>query len=258
MPKKSTRRSGHRSDTVSAILHELRLSDDAAELRHLIELCQRSRRTRTWLFSRFAVEPQSREKFRALLDGRPTPLDGLWSPDLQAEVISVAGRDQAADKRHGGLSSAEIWALIKGCQGGKSDPAAFILAQGLLRTISETGTMPVALWLPTLRYWTELVSDPSGTLMGELARALRLQHSQTTTTAADAVYPWKVHVLIYILQHPKPAYRVGELFDNLPEKFRRIRANGNHFVERREIRKFCEESGIARDKAAGVRSQARY
>lgn len=32
--------------------------------------------------------------------------------------------------------------------------------------------MPVALWLPTLRYWTELVSDPSGALMGELARAI--------------------------------------------------------------------------------------
>lgn len=233
---------------VSSLLHELRLHDDASEVRLFIDLCRTSLRVRTWLFSRFAREPKTQTAFRAFLRDPARPANELWSAALTREVLSAPERND--DGPFGGLSESAIWRLIQQLQAGRIDIMAFILVRMWRQLAVENRAPPAALWRATLEHWHGIASAPDDRAARDVARAVAF-FADKSPDAPVSDESWKVHVLLYILDHPRPRYRVGELFDNLPAKFRRTRANGNSFVERRELRKFCEQNGIRRDQRAG-------
>ena len=246
-----------RADELAALLHELSLHDDASELRHFAEVCRSSLRVRTWLFGRFAQEPETQQKFRTFLRDPSVPPDGLWSPVLEKEVASRPPPSPTAAGEFGGLSESAVWALIKLYQAGQMDVMTFLLVRVWLQIAAAGRSAPPALWRATLDHWAAIVGDGKDGLVRDLARAVAFFHERPDGLAdggdAESTDSWKIHVLLYILDHPQPCYRVGDLFDQLPAKFRRIRRNGNPCVERREIRIFCEKHRIRRDRRAGQR-----
>ena len=261
MPARKKDRSSAQARTtaLAALLHELSLHDDASELRQFVELCRSSLRVRVWLFTRFAQEPETQQKFRAFLKDPVSAPPGIWSPMLQAEVTSVPPRKAATNGRHGGLSAAAIWALIRQYQTKGVDVMTFLLVPVWRQMAAEKRRVPPALWRATLDHWAAIVGDGNGELARELMRAVAFFDERPSglpnRSAIESVDSWRIHVLLHILDHPQPSYRVGELFAHLPKQFRRLRSNGNPFVALREIRKFCELHGIRRDQRAGVRSR---
>jgi hypothetical protein len=238
------------AEDFDALLHELTLSDDAAELRHLVELCRHSLRIRAWLFGRFANDPATQSAFRALLsDPSGTAAhESVWSPVLQRQVLSKPGQPGEQPGRFGGLTEARILALIKRYQAGRIDGTVFFFVRCWLRFLASGRTaVPVALWRPTLQQWAAIMSDGTGRLAHHVASAVKFFHERSDRTIGEAdfgyTHSWKIHLLLFILEHPRTCYRVSELRDQLPEKFRG--------VDRKSIREFCQAHGIQRDVRAG-------
>jgi hypothetical protein len=253
-PKKPSSPLPDQADELAALLHELRLHDDASELRHFAELCRGSLRIRTWLFGRFAKEPETQAKFRAFLRDPDILPDGLWSPVLEREVASRPPPVPATDGPFGGLSEPAVWALIKQYQAGRINILTFLLVR-VWRQLQAAGrTPPPALWRATLDHWAALVADGGGRRLNDLKLAVGFfddRPGEPPDCAGVESDSWKIHLLLQILDHPQPCYRVSELYASLPEKFRRMRHNGNPFVDLREVRRFCEKHGIRRDQRAG-------
>lgn len=238
-------------DALAAALHELRLSGDAAGLRVLVHLCRRSDRVRRWITSRIGSD-ETRRRFTAFLDGNTDDI-ALWGAAVGAEVVSDPSPTKEETGPHGGLSQVQVWRLIKECQGSDANTALFLVTQTWHAVLAEGRPVPAALWLPTLECWHEMVADRSARKAQAFVKMLKLLDGRSTP-AGDS---WHIRVLLYILQHPQPRYRVGELLNSLPERFRRTRANGNLYVERREVRKFCDKCGIERDKTPGAPKRPR-
>lgn len=237
---------------LTALLHELRLHDDAAELRQLAELCRRSLRVRTWLFSRFAREPVTQDVFRAFLKDPSSSTAGLWSRVLAAEVASRP--DPAAPGPYGGLSETALWALLHELQAGGIDVRAFVLVR-LWRKLADGDRLPPpALWRVTLEYWRDIATARDAGPARQVAQAVKFFAEAEDGGPVDD--NWKLHLLLHILDHPQPSYRTRDLIAALPAKYRRLRANGNPFVDPREVRKFCHAHGIARDVRAGRPARA--
>lgn len=249
-----------KSDELAALLHELSLHDDASELRHFAEVCRRSPRVRTWLFSRFANERETRAKFRNFLNDPTASPEGLWSPLLEREVVSQPPQVPSTDGPYGGLSEAAVWALIQLYQAGRINVLTFLLVRVWRQLAAENRPPPPALWRATLEHWAALIGEGDGHLLRDLRLAVTFfqERPDDFTGGSDSDQDsWKVHLLLHILDHPQPCYRVGDLYAALPEKFRRSRRNGNPFVVLREIRRFCEKHGIRRDQRAGRRPSSK-
>jgi hypothetical protein len=227
---------------VGELLRELALPDDAADLRALADLCRRSLRVRAWLFGRFAREPATQAAFRLFL-ARPGP---LHPPPWRCPSVPVTGA--ASGGPHGGLSEMEILALIKGYQAGSLDVMAFVLIR-LWRRFLGSGRreVPFALRAATVRFWTALASDRTGQLARDLADVLQFFRERSGRVIGEGDFghacTWKIHLLVYLLDHPRAYYRLGELHESLPAKYRH--------VDRRELRDFCQRHGIRRDPRAG-------
>lgn len=237
-------------DNLGDLLHELTLPDDASELRHLVELCRHSSRIRAWLFGRFANDAGTQAAFRAVLTGAVGTVapGAVWSPVLQRQVLSQPGQSGGPPGRYGGLTEAGILTLIKRYQAGGIDETIFLLVRCWLRFRASGGqAVPVALWRPTLQQWAAITSDGSGERARHVARAVRFFHERSGRRIGEAdfgyTHSWKIHVLLFILERPQACYRVSELSDHLPVKFR--------LVDRKAIRKFCRDHGIRRDARAG-------
>jgi hypothetical protein len=142
----------------------------------------------------------------------------------------------------------EILALIKGYQAGSLDVMAFVLVR-LWRRFANAGSreIPFVLQAATMRYWATLASDRSGRIARDLADVLMFCRERAGRVIGEADFghasTWKIHLLVYLLDHPRPRYKLGELHHSLPAKYRH--------VDRRELRDFCQLHGIRRDQRAG-------
>jgi hypothetical protein len=227
---------------VSELLRELALPDDVADLRAMADLCRRSLRVRAWLFGRFAREPAAQASFRLFLTDPGSLHPPPWRCPLAHAIRSASGGS------HGGLSEMEILALIKGYQAGSLDVLAFVLVR-LWRRFLGSGRkeVPFALQAATARYWAALASDRTGRMARHLADVLQFFRERSGRAIGEADFghacTWKIHLLVYLLDHPRPRYKLGELHESLPAKYRH--------VDRRELRDFCQCHGICRDKRAG-------
>lgn len=237
-----------RAARVAALLHEVSLHDDASELRHFAELCRTSLRVRVWLFSRFAAEKEIQRKFRAFLRDPDGPIEGLWSEPLEQEVRSQPPSTMPSGGPHGGLSAAEVVALIQRERVSRTDVMSLLLVRMWRNFVRTNRPAPPALWRATLDHWAAIVADGEGRLAHNLAEAVRFFDDDVSSSPEGS---WKLHLLFHVLDHPKSCYRVSELIECLPERFRRERPDGSLYVEPRLVRIFCSEHGIRRDKRAG-------
>ena len=239
-------------DRIARFLHESMLPEHAAEARHFVNFCRKSLFIRSWLFERFATKPAAQTAFRKLL-ADPTsvgPGAPLWSPLMTRLVLSEAPRQTAGKGPHGGLSEARILALIKRYQGGGMDTMTFLLVRLWTRLAASGRTdVPAAFIDAITGHWAAVASDHSGRLARDFLRVVRFFRERSDRAIAEADFghanSWKIHVLLYILDYPKPRYQVGELHGNLPLKYQH--------VDRRAIRQFCKEHGIRRDQKPGER-----
>jgi hypothetical protein len=239
-------------DRIAKFLHEAMLPEHAAEARHFVRFCRDSLFIRAWLFERFAVKPATQAAFRKLLaDPASIASDAaLWSPLVTRLVLSEPPHQAGGKGPHGGLSEARILALVKRYQGGGMDAMTFLLVRLWTRLAASGRTDVPAGFLDAITaHWTALASDPSGRLVHDFLRAVRFFGERSDQVIGEADFghanSWKIHVLLYILDYPKPRYQVGELHANLPVKYRH--------VDRRAIRQFCKEHGIRRDQRPGER-----
>ena len=235
---------------VAGLLRELTLPDEAAELLLLIDLCRRSLRVRAWLFGRFAHEPATREAFRTFLtDPNPT----LAHPPFWPRALAMALQPDSVYSTptlgpHGGLSEMQVLALIKGYQAGSLDVTTFVLARLWRRFLrSDPKGVPLTLQLASAKRWGELANDDSGQMVRDFSNVLRFFRERSSRTVGEGDFghanSWRIHVLVHILDHPRPCYKVGELHRSLPAKYRH--------VDRREVRDFCRRHGIRRDQRPG-------
>ncbi|HWA09456.1 MAG TPA: hypothetical protein VG838_08415 [Opitutaceae bacterium] len=237
-------------EALSEMLRELVLPDDVAELRHFVELCRKSLAIRSWLFARFANEPATRTAFRALLSD-PAKVDvkaRLWSPQITQMVVAPSTQSAPTAGPHGGLSKGRILALIVRYQYELMDLKTFLLVRLWLRFIATGKTeIPVGLWRITLKHWSAMVADPKGGLIRDTLHAVRFFHERSKRPIGETDFghnnSWKIHLLLHILDCPKPRYQVAELQAGLPPKYRH--------VELRLIRSFCQRHGIRRDTNPG-------
>jgi len=235
---------------VADLLRDLALPDDAADLLLFIDLCRRSLRVRAWLFGRFASEPATQAAFRAYLADpqAPGPDRPLWPRVLAAALRPNPPAIQPGQGPHGGLWEIEVLALIKGYQAGLLDVSTFALVRLWRRFVaSDRIEVPLALQFATARHFGRLANDDSGRLARELQQVLRFFRQRTSRPLGATDFghadSWKIHLLLHVLDHPRPAYKVSELRESLPERYRR--------VDRHEIRLFCQQHGLRRDERPG-------
>lgn len=231
---------------VGKLLGELSLPPEAGELAALADLCRRSLRVRAWLFGRFAAEPATQAAFRRYLADPAAPEP--WGHGSRRIAPAAQADPPPGTGPYGGLPETEILALIKGYQAGALDVAAFVLVR-LWRRFLGAGQReaPFALQAATMRYWAELACDRSGAIARDLAEVLRFFRTRADRPIGEADFghscSWKIHLLVYLLDHPKRCYKTGELHTSLPAQHRQI--------NRREVRDFCALHGIRRDPTPG-------
>jgi len=233
---------------LEALLHDLSLHRDSAELRHLVDLCRRSARVRAWLFGTFANNEPAQRAFLFFLQNSDTDAHPPWSHRLSTEIRSIPAPPPPGRGPHGGLSEPEIIARIKTLQAPGLDVTTLLLVRFWTRFSGQPlHSVPIALWRSTLTHWSAIVADPEGRQAQGLMRAIRLIHGTWKHAAGEPDFgysnSWKIHILLHILDHPRPAYRLRDLRISLPQKYRN--------VDRNELLRFCQKTGIRRDARPG-------
>ena len=235
---------------IAELLRNLTLPDDAAELLLLIDLCRRSLRVRAWLFGRFAHEPATQAAFRAFLADPNSTFSHwpIWPRALTKFLRPDPGNSAPGEGPHGGLSEVQVLALIKGYQAGLLDVTPFVLARLWRRFLrSDRKEVPLALQLASGKQWGAIANDDSGRMLRDLSDVLQFFCERSGRTVGEDDFghanSWKIHVLVHILDHPRPCYKADDLHRSLPTKYRH--------VDRRELRRFCRRHGIRRDQRPG-------
>lgn len=230
------------------VLELLAENPDDAAVALFTRLCRQSPKLRAWLWDEFARSPKTRAEFARIL-AQPGKVDNLT-------LAHAAGEDRARDledarlrkqwlekstlRPYGGLSRPEAEGWIRRYQSGSLHPATFQLVLAWRRT---AGTRPAnpALIRASAAFLAEALGRDNRGLLRQLVRIERFfrDREELGRAAYGHLHRWKVHVLLYVLNHPKRNYRTGELTTHLATK--KIRVSG------KLVRRFCTRHGIARD-----------
>jgi hypothetical protein len=244
----------HAKDAISRTIFDLLAEDDeSAAVALLAWLNRQTPALRAWLWEEFARSPKTRAEFRRLVESHSGKADSLalahTSGEDRARAVETArlmrGWHGEADGRpYGGLSRPEIERWIRRYQAGAVHPGAFLLAHAWHKTAEGQPVSP-ALLRASGAFLTEALARGRTELLTQLFRGAEFLKEKGTVGRGiyGHAYRWKLSVLIYMLNHPKPAYRVRDLRAHLAGQ--RIKVNG------KVLRRFCAEHGIARDHRAG-------
>ncbi len=223
---------------------------ESATVGQFISLYRYSSELRNWLREDFAHEAKLRARFHVLAMCDPAPAITCFA-ELAGDAIAWNEerrqlKARVPDRLYGGLTCGEIEQLILRHQAGGIDCGAFLLAQewrqaGASATASPVlGRAAVALVEAALRAG-EL------RLFRHLAQAARLleslQDKRKRRAAVGFADWWKLQALLFILRHPRPAYRTRGLRAHL--------ATHGLAISTKNIRRFCTRLGLARDMRAG-------
>jgi phosphoserine phosphatase len=241
-------------DRVNRLVLELLAEDpDDAAVALFTRLCRQSPKLRAWLWDEFARSPKTRAEFARILEQQGVKADHLT-------LAHAAGEDRARSlenarlrgdwltastlRPYGGLSRPEVEGWIRRYQSGSLHPATFQLVLAWRRT---RGTEPAdaALVRASAAFLAEALGRDNRGLLRQLVRIERFfgAREKLGRAAYGHLHRWKVHLLLYVLNHPKRCYRTGELTAHLAGK--KIRVSG------KLIRRFCVRHGIARDTRPG-------
>jgi hypothetical protein len=227
-------------------------SDDAA-VALFTRLCRQSPKLRAWLWDEFARSPKTRAEFARILAQPGVKTDNLT-------LAHAAGEDRARSlenarlrgawlrastlRPYGGLSRPEVEGWIRRYQSGSLHPATFQLVLAW-RCTNRTKPASPSLVRASAAFLAEALGRDNRGLLRQLVRIERFfrDRGKLGRAAYGHLHRWKVHLLLYVLNHPKRCYRTGELTAHLAGK--RIRVSG------KLIRRFCTHHGIARDTRPG-------
>jgi hypothetical protein len=250
--------SGTRDNSpIEEIIGLLTSDDDAAAVATFFEVCRSSPVFRGWLWQEFASSESTRTELARILDAPGTataPLSILAA--LAGEAKGYARERSrlkknfgaiAIESRFGGLSRLEVEKLIRRYQAGNIDGGAFLLAHSWRQHAGSGAGPSPRLLRASYAFLAEAAGRGRTDLLKEMAKALAFlaerRPGEIGRTAFGYAKWWKLSVLLYILNNPKPRYHVREFREHL--------AAQKVQVDPKDIRAFCKAHGIARDTRAG-------
>ena len=226
-----------------------------AFLRLLADICRQFPDLHTWLIEDFARDPATRANFAALvergdLNGEPMAdgfaelageLDG-WREEkrrMQAQLPTQAARP------FGGLTWEEMESLIRRYEARTVGLPIFLLARDWRKAGGTAKASP-----KLIRDGVQLLdtairtgdTQPLRQLASSIESLAGLKKGQLRTAFGYADW-WKLHTLVYMLRHPREAYRTREVRAHLETLDLKISSL--------DFRRFCKRHGIRRDERAG-------
>lgn len=237
------------------LCRQLAEDEDSAAQASFVQLCRRSPAFRRWLWHDFATDPTLRANVaRIVADASAPAVNGTrWFAALAEE--DRAWREEQRRLQHemphlvrpyGGLTWLEVEKLIRYHQAGTLDLGTFLLVHAWREAGADAIHSPVLTRAAAL-FVDAVIRGGETRLLRHAAKALRfLQRYESKTKRRAALGHadrWKLHVLFYMLRHPRESYRIRELRTYLLDRGLR--------VEAKDIRRFCGQHGIRRDMRAG-------
>ncbi|MDR2982784.1 MAG: hypothetical protein LBV12_11120 [Puniceicoccales bacterium] len=238
-----------------AIFTTLSDTQESAAVALFFSLLRNTPGLRQWLRIVYS-DPDALDNVQGYVSGKLKPpphrtghslLAWLASPDL--EILDEIDRNEHTENKHarryGGLTRSQVILYIRKYQAGKIDIAAFLTATAW-RQVLPNHTPANILKIGELFLRSSITEDRPH-LIRQLARAADFFHEKPVGTLTREKYGyanwWKLVLLHYILNNPKPKYCTRE--------FRQYLMSQKLPVEEKDIRRFCLQHGIDRDKRPG-------
>jgi hypothetical protein len=243
--------------TASALASSIRASErrSRAFLRLLASMCRQFPDLGTWLMEDFARDASTRANFLALVergefDGEAmsngfAELAGELDGWLEEKRQMKAQLPAQAVHPFGGLTWEEMEALVRRYEAHTLGLNVFLLARDWRKAGEAAKASPKLLQAGADLLDTAIRSGDKR-LFVELGNAVELLAGldpRRLRTAFGYADWWKLHALVYMLRHPREAYRTRELRAHLETLGLRISSL--------DFRRFCKRHGIRRDERAG-------
>jgi hypothetical protein len=232
-----------------------RIVEDSATaaLRLLADLCRQFPALRVWLWEDFARNATVRDRFARMVKQPAAPaesangfasLNGEDRP-WQTERQRLRQNGHAA-RLYGGLTWAEMERLFRRYEAGTLDLGTFLLAHRWHET-RKSGHVAPELMRASVAFLDAVTRDGDRRLLRHYYRALSFLRAYENVPdrrrALGYAEWWKLRLLLFMLRHPGPAYRIRDLRAHL--------ASLGLTVSALDIRRFCTRHGIRRDMRAG-------
>ncbi len=225
-------------------------SDESAAAALFVQLCRDHTGLRQWLWEDFARDAATRERFGRLLrrrvPERAVRFSDLARADAGADTELRRLRAAFPNRIFGGLTWAEVEALIGQFRAGRADLLAFLLALQWRRADGRARRSPLLLEC-LAEFLDPVFRSGDRHRLNQLRTAVALVADGVSAgsrrTAVGPANWWKLQLLSYMLSCPRPSYATRELVAHLAKQG--LKANA------KDVRRFCARHGIARDMRAG-------
>ena len=229
--------------------------ESRAFLRLLADICRRFPDLRGWLVEDFARDAKVRANFLGLVE--TGDLGGGDMADAFAEMAGELGSWQEEKRRmqvklpapatrpFGGLTWDEIESLVRRFEARTLRMDVFLLVRDW-RKAGESAKASPRLLRASADLLDVAIRSGDTRLLTELSRAVALLSNLekgSLRTAFGYADWWKLHALVYMMRHPREAYRTREVRAHLET----LRLQ----ISSLDFRRFCKRHGIRRDERAG-------
>jgi hypothetical protein len=253
MKSSDTRALDALTEQIFSALHD---TGDAAAIELFFSLLRYTPGLRQWLrIAHHDLEILSR--FDAYLTGKTQPPQHRTGHRLLAWIASedqallddtdkIEHAASAHVRRYGGLTRTQVLRHIRYYQSGTIALAPFLTTVAWRRVQEGSSVSPALLSAGGLFLRASLTEDRPQ-LVRHLAKAAEFFHEKPvgTVTREWFGFPnwWKLVLFHYILNHPKPRYRVREFQKHLMSQ--------RLVIEPKDLRRFCIKHAITRDQTPG-------
>jgi hypothetical protein len=226
-----------------------------AFLRLLADICRRFPDLQEWLVEDFTRDAKVRANFLSLVENGD--LGGEDTADAFAEMAGELGswreekrRMQAAlpaqaTRPFGGLTWDEMESLVRRYEARTLRLDVFLLVRDW-RKAGESAKASPKLLRASADLMDAAIRSGDTRLFAQLGNAVTLLTSLEKgrlRTAFGYADWWKLHALVYMMRHPREAYRTRDLRTHLVKLGLQISSL--------DFRRFCKRHGIRRDERAG-------
>ena len=226
-----------------------------AFLRLLASMCRQFPDLRTWLMEDFGRDAKVRANFLGLVE--TGDLGGEDMADAFAEMAGELGSWREEKRRmqvqlpaqatrpFGGLTWDEIESLVRRFEARTLRLDVFLLVRDW-RKAGESAKASPRLLRASADLLDAAIRSGDVRLFTELGRAVALLSNLekgSLRTAFGYADWWKLHALVYMMRHPREAYRTREVRAHLET----LRLQ----ISSLDFRRFCKRHGIRRDERAG-------
>lgn len=226
-----------------------------AFLRLLADICRRFPDLREWLLEDFARDAQTRANFLTLVEkdalaGEGTAdgfaeLAGELGPWLQEKHRIQANLPARAVRPFGGLTWDEMESLVRRYEARTLRLDVFLLVRDW-RKGGEAAKASPKLLRTSAGLLDQAIRSGDTKLLTQLVQAVQfladLEEGRLQSAFGYADW-WKLHALVYMLRHPREAYRTRDVRTHL--------ATLRLEISSLDFRRFCNRHGIRRDERAG-------